>query len=87
MNEKYVTHDMWQVRPDTWRGVNILSKFQLSSSYGLGVMMFWRLGGKGLPTQWMSELMTKVFLEQPQIYIIINNCVRNNNKVSGTVPI
>ena len=32
---------------DTWWGVNILSKCQLPNSYGLGVMMFWRFGGKG----------------------------------------
>ena len=28
-------------------GVDILSKLQLSTSNGLGVMMFWRSGGKG----------------------------------------
>ena len=40
---------MWHLTPDTWHltldmwhleGVNILSEFQLPSSYGLGVMMF-----------------------------------------------
>ena len=35
---------------DTWH-----SKFQLSSSYGLGVMMFWRSGGKGSLDQLMSD--------------------------------
>ena len=46
----HVTHDMWQVTRDTWQVThcaNILSKFQLFSSYGLGFMMFWRYGGKG----------------------------------------
>ena len=52
----HMTHDMWQ-----WWGVNILSKFQLSSSHGLGVMIFWRFGGKGSLNEWM----TKVFVEQP----------------------
>ena len=32
--------------------VNIVSKFQVRSSNGLVVMMFWRLGGK----EWLSEL-------------------------------
>ena len=40
--------DMWQVTGDTWHvthdtgcGVNILSKFQLSSSDGLGITVYW----------------------------------------------
>ena len=36
----------WHVTHDTWYRVNILSKFQLSSCTSLGVMMFWRFGGK-----------------------------------------
>ena len=36
-------------------GVNILAKFQLSSSNGLGVMMFLRLGGKGSLTNLISD--------------------------------
>ena len=42
------TPDTWHMTCDTWWGVIMLSKFQLPSSYGLGVMMFWRFGGKGL---------------------------------------
>ena len=38
----------------TWCGVNILSKFQLSSSYGLEVMMFWISGGKGWLAHWIN---------------------------------
>ena len=38
-----MTGDRWQ---DTWWGVNLLSKVQLSSSSGLGFMVFWRSGGK-----------------------------------------
>ena len=63
------TDDMWhligdtrQVTRDTWYGVNILSKFQLSSSSGLGVKMFWRFGGKAL----VNESVTEVFVEQPR---------------------
>ena len=32
-------------------GVNVLLKFQFSSSYGLGVMMSLRFGGKGSLSQ------------------------------------
>ena len=39
--------DMWHLTCDMWWGVNILSKFELSSSHGLGVIMLWRFGGKG----------------------------------------
>ena len=46
---EYVWHVC--VTCNMWRGVNILSKFQLSSSDSLGVMMFWRFGGKG----WLSH--------------------------------
>ena len=49
----YVTRDTWNVTHETshitcdmlW-GVNILSKCQLPSSYGLWFMISWRLGGK-----------------------------------------
>ena len=52
-----VTGDMWHLTPDVGHlvGVNILSKFQLPSSYGLGVMMFWRFGGKGSLTELMCN--------------------------------
>ena len=40
------TRDTWHLTHEIWWEVNILSKCQLSSSYGLGVMMFWRFGGK-----------------------------------------
>ena len=43
---------MWCVTSDTWhvthgRGWSSLSKFKLPSCCGFGLMMFWRLGGKG----------------------------------------
>ena len=44
----HLTPDTWHLTCDTWSVVNILSTFQLPSSCGLGVMMFWRFGAKGL---------------------------------------
>ena len=53
----HVTCDMWHMTLATWHvtcdklwGVNILSKFQLPSSYGLWFMISCRLGGKGWRT-------------------------------------
>ena len=43
----HVTLDTWHLTCDTWWGVNILSTFQLSTSFGLGVMVFLRFWGKG----------------------------------------
>ena len=47
----------WHMTPNMWHmvEVNILSKFLLSSSHSLGVMMFWRFGGKGSLTHFMSN--------------------------------
>ena len=54
-----VTRDTWQLTRDTWHvtldmwhvwGVNILSKFQLPSSYVLWVKVYWRYFHKGWPT-------------------------------------
>ena len=42
-----MTPDMWHLTPDTGLVVNIGYKFQVPSSNGLGVIMFWRYGGKG----------------------------------------
>ena len=51
----HVTHDTWHMTCDTLWGVDILSKFQLPSSYGLWFMISWRLGGKGWPTELMNH--------------------------------
>ena len=62
----HVTRDMWHVTCDTWHvtwhvtrdlfgGVNILSNFQLPSSYSLWFMIFWRSGGKGWLTEWLND--------------------------------
>ena len=48
---------MWQVTHDMFGGVNILSKFQLPSSYRLWFMILWRSGGKGWLSQSVSQLM------------------------------
>ena len=60
-----VTGDRWQVTRDTWHvtcdmfgEVNILSKFQLPSSYRLWFMILWRSGGKGSPTELINQLMS-----------------------------
>ena len=45
-----MTHDIWHMTCETWCGVNILSKYHLSSSNG--VMMFLRSGGKGSLTRY-----------------------------------
>ena len=60
----HVTCDAWHVTRDTWHmthdmfgGVNILSKFQLPSSYRLWFMILWRSGGEGSLTQRINEWM------------------------------
>ena len=58
-----LTHDMWHVTCNTWHvtrymwhvvGVNIHSKFQLPSSYGLWFIISGRFGGKGWVTDWIN---------------------------------
>ena len=44
---RHVTCDMWHMTCAMFWGVNILSKFQLPSSYVLWFMILWRSGGKG----------------------------------------
>ena len=58
----HVTRDTWHVTRDTWHvtcdmfgGVNILSKFQLPSSYRLWFMILWRSGGKGSLADWIND--------------------------------
>ena len=52
-----MTRDMRHMTCDTFGGENILSKFQLPSSYRLWFMILWRSGGKGWLTELMNELM------------------------------
>ena len=46
---------MWHVTHDKWGEVNLLSKFELPSSYGLGVKVFWRYFHKGSLSQLISN--------------------------------
>ena len=64
----HVTRDMWHVTHDMFEGVNILSKFQLPSSYRLWFMILWRSGGKGWLAEWINELITRLFIEQPRLH-------------------
>ena len=54
----HVTHDTWHVTRDTLGGMNILSKFQLPSSYRLWFMILWKYWGKGSLTYQMNELIS-----------------------------
>ena len=54
-----VTRDTWHVTCDMFGEVNILSKFQLPSSYRLWLMILWRSGGKGWLAEWMNESMNE----------------------------
>ena len=63
--------DMWHMTRDRWGKVNLLSKFQLPSYYGLGVKVFQRYFHKGSLRDWIkqiNELMTNVFVEQPRLH-------------------
>ena len=65
----HLAPDTWHVTCDTWWRVNILLKFQVPSSNGLGFMMSWRLGGKDdSMNQWMNESVTEVVVEQPWLH-------------------
>ena len=63
----HVTCDMWHVTCDLFWGVNILSKFQLPSSYCLWFMILWRSGGKCSLTYWLTQLIMRLFIEQPRL--------------------
>ena len=47
------TCDMCHMTCDMWGEVHILSKLRVSSSYSLGVNVFWRFWGKG----WLTDLL------------------------------
>ena len=87
----HVTRDMWHVTRDTWRdmwhvlGVNIFSKFQLPSSYGLWFMILWISGGKGslneLMNEWyiFSRCLEYILLSQSQssVHLVVLELVEN----------
>ena len=66
--------DGWHMTCDTWWGVNILSKFQLSSSNGLKVMLFWIYS----TNHHLVNYLTKVFVEQPQLHRV---CETHDNSL------
>ena len=61
---------------DTWhvRGVNILSKFQLPSSYRLWFMILWRYFRKRL-TKLINESVTRMLVEQPRLHRVCQKYV------------
>ena len=65
----HLTHKVWHLSPDiqTFVGGEHFLK-QVLSSYGLGVKVFWRFGGKGLMNEWTME----VFVEQPGTLGLLN---------------
>ena len=76
----HVTHDMWHVACDMFGGVNILSKFQLPSSYRLWFMILWRSGGKGWITELINEWMNDKAVYRtapatPGLFNIMTFCV------------
>ena len=67
-----MTGDTWHVTHDTWQVVNIVSKFQVPSSNGLGFMMFWRFGGKGSVNHLISdEAVCRTAPSTPGLLIIL----------------
>ena len=64
----HMTRDTWHVTCDMYGGVNILSKFQLPSSYCLIFMILWRYWGKGSLTDSMNQSVTRLFIEQPRLH-------------------
>ena len=65
--KRQVTQDMWHMTCDMLWGVNILSKFQLRSSYCLWYMISWRLGGKSWLIDWLNYLINNkgVYITAP----------------------
>ena len=51
----------WQLTSDTQRLVNIVSKFQVPSSYYLVVKVCWRYFHKGWESFWMNQWITQFF--------------------------
>ena len=72
----HVTCDRWHVTLDTWCGVNILSKYQLSSSNGLEAMMFWISEGKGWLTHSLND--EAVCRRAPATPGLLNNIMSTN---------
>ena len=63
----HLTIDTWHLTWDMWLRVKIFSNVKFSSSAGLGVNVFWRSGWKGWLNDWISQSLTRVFVEQPRL--------------------
>ena len=59
--------DMWHMTRDRWEEVNLLPTFHLPSSYGLGVILFWRYFHNGWMSDLINESVTNVLVEQIRI--------------------
>ena len=83
-----MTPDMWHLTPDIWhvtpdkldvsrdtQGVmRIVSKFQVSSSYGLGLKVFWRFWTKRSLNEWINnEGVCRTALATPGLLISFSN--------------
>ena len=87
----HVTCDMWHVTCDTWHmtcemfgGVNILSKFQLPSSYCFWFMILWRSERKGSLNEWMNELIIDeaVYRTAPATPGLLNRLCHSDQELS-----
>ena len=96
----HVQNDIWYVSRDTQWVVNIVSTFQVPSSNGLGVRIFWTFWGKGLVSfsfNWLQRCLQNSSSYTGSVkylfqYIIIMNIILinmyrtdDNSKNSGKV--
>ena len=61
-----MTCDMWTMTHDRWGEVNFLSNFELPSTNGLGVKVFWRYFHKGSLSQYINK--RHVFVEPARLH-------------------
>ena len=77
----HVTCDTWHVTHDMLWGVNILSKFQLPSSYCLWFIRIWRYGGKGsLSEKIKGEAVYRTAPATPGL--LITNVLNYNSQIN-----
>ena len=80
----HVTRDTWHVTRDTFGGVNILSKFQLSSSYCFWFMILWWYFRKRM-NHLINESVTRLFVGQPRLHRVCQKLtflVQHNEPIS-----
>ena len=82
----HVTYYMWHMTRDRWGEEDLLLKYQLPSSYGLRVKVFWRYFTKGWLNLWINEWMTKVIVKQPQLHWFCWKCVNCDNWDLSSLP-